>query len=175
MLREGDPPSSVPLLFNEELMDAFGLSRSEGLARTVTRRFSEKMGFRPYPEVCGVLGSLSRHYRLGAISNWSLSTPLDDVLSEHGMLDYFEYTLASNEIGIEKPDPHIFHHALTRMGVEPAHAYYVGDAYIEDVVGAARAGLRPIHIVRGGGTSDAQVSITDLGELYAVIGAEGRP
>lgn len=168
-LCEGDAPSSIPLFFNERLMETLGLSEDDGTARAVTRRFSERMGFEPYPEARAVLCRLAERYRLGAISNWNLSEPLESVLEEHGMLEYFEYTLASNEIGIEKPDPHIFYHALMRMGVRPERTYYVGDAYIEDVIGARRAGMRPVHLLRGGGTSDAPMIIADLCELVDIV------
>jgi len=168
-LCEGDAPSSIPLFFNERLLETLGLSEDGGTARAVTRRFSERMGFEPYPEARAVLGRLAERHRLGAISNWNLSEPLESVLDEHGMLEYFEYTLASNEIGIEKPDPHIFYHALKRMGVRPERTCYVGDAYIEDVIGARRAGMLPIHLLRGGGTSEAQIIIADLRELEDVV------
>jgi putative hydrolase of the HAD superfamily len=48
-------------------------------------------------------------------------------------------------VGIEKPDPAIFRHALGLMGVSPAHAIHVGDTGWADVEGARAAGLRPVH------------------------------
>lgn len=48
-------------------------------------------------------------------------------------------------VGIEKPDPAIFHHALGLMGVKAADAIHVGDTGWADVEGARAAGLRPVH------------------------------
>ena len=50
----------------------------------------------------------------------------------------------SGGVGVEKPDPRIFDHALEVLGVPPADVWYVGDTPAFDIVGARRAGLRPI-------------------------------
>lgn len=50
----------------------------------------------------------------------------------------------SGGVGVEKPDPRIFDHALEVLGVPPSDVWYVGDTPAFDVVGARRAGLRPI-------------------------------
>jgi putative hydrolase of the HAD superfamily len=43
-----------------------------------------------------------------------------------------------------KPEPEIFGHALRRLNLTAQEALYVGDNYYADVVGARRAGLRPV-------------------------------
>ncbi len=43
-----------------------------------------------------------------------------------------------------KPDPRIFTIALDAMGIHADRAWYVGDMPGIDVVGARRAGLRPV-------------------------------
>ena len=45
-------------------------------------------------------------------------------------------------MGVEKPDPRIFHLALKELGVKPGEAVHVGDFYQVDVLGARKAGLR---------------------------------
>jgi len=54
--------------------------------------------------------------------------------------------LDSHIVGIEKPDPGIFHHALGALGVAPEHALHVGDTGWADVDGARAAGVRPVHL-----------------------------
>jgi FMN phosphatase YigB (HAD superfamily) len=49
----------------------------------------------------------------------------------------------SGEVGVSKPDPHIFRIALDAIGVEPHDTWYLGDMPGIDVVGARAAGLRP--------------------------------
>jgi len=54
--------------------------------------------------------------------------------------------LDSGIVGIEKPEPAIFHQALTALGVDPGRAVHVGDTGWADVVGARAAGVRPVHL-----------------------------
>ena len=60
--------------------------------------------------------------------------------------------IASGEVGIAKPDPGIFHHALDRFRrTRPVSAAaYVGDRLRTDAVGAARAGLVGVWLNRHG-------------------------
>jgi putative hydrolase of the HAD superfamily len=50
----------------------------------------------------------------------------------------------SGAVGVEKPDPRIFRMALDALDADPARTAYVGDIPRFDVVGAKRAGLRPL-------------------------------
>lgn len=52
----------------------------------------------------------------------------------------------SGIIGITKPDPRIFRHALDLVGAEPDRTIHVGDAYEFDVMGARAAGIRPVLV-----------------------------
>jgi len=52
----------------------------------------------------------------------------------------------SSVVGIEKPDPRIFHIALEALEVQPEHALYVGDTVHFDVHGARAAGMRCVHV-----------------------------
>lgn len=54
--------------------------------------------------------------------------------------------LDSHVVGIEKPDPGIFHRALGELGVAAEAALHVGDTGWADVVGARAAGVRPVHL-----------------------------
>lgn len=50
----------------------------------------------------------------------------------------------SGGVGVEKPDPRIFDFALEALELTPESVWYVGDTPAFDIVGARRAGLRPI-------------------------------
>jgi len=50
----------------------------------------------------------------------------------------------SGAVGVEKPDPRIFRLALDALDADPARTAYIGDMPLFDVVGAKRAGLRPL-------------------------------
>lgn len=81
-------------------------------------------------------------YILGVISN--RDQPFQQLLHEHGIGEYFDFSLAAGEVQVWKPDPGLFVHALGRVGLTPADAIYVGDNYYADVVGSRRAGLKPV-------------------------------
>ena len=82
--------------------------------------------------------------RLGVVSNSEGS--IAELLSHVGLGDVFEVVVDSGVEGISKPDPEIFHLALSRMGVEAGDAIYVGDVPSIDVDGARAAGLSAILI-----------------------------
>jgi putative hydrolase of the HAD superfamily len=52
----------------------------------------------------------------------------------------------SHVVGVEKPDPRIFHIALDHLELDPARCAFVGDTVVFDVNGARAAGLRPFHL-----------------------------
>lgn len=81
-------------------------------------------------------------YILGVISN--RDKPFQELLQEHGIGEFFDFCLAAGEVNTYKPEPGIFEHALQRMNLSAQDVIYVGDNYYADVVGARRAGLRPI-------------------------------
>jgi putative hydrolase of the HAD superfamily len=63
------------------------------------------------------------------------------ILEKTGLAGHLDFVIDSGIVGVEKPDPRIFHLALEHARVPAAAACYVGDLYSVDVVGARRAGL----------------------------------
>jgi len=62
-------------------------------------------------------------------------------LAAAGLREVLDAVVDSHLVGAEKPDPAIFHHALSRTGAHPGRTLHAGDLHHADVVGAARAGL----------------------------------
>jgi putative hydrolase of the HAD superfamily len=106
--------------------------------------------FRPYAEVPGVLGALrERGCALVVVSNWDVS--LHDVLDQTGLRPLVDAVVTSAELGVAKPDPAIFAHALELAGGVPAaEALHVGDDVAADVEGARAAGIAPVLVARDG-------------------------
>ncbi len=90
---------------------------------------------------------LERGYRIAVISN--ADGRVRGLLEDAGLGRHLEFVLDSAEMGVEKPDPRIFHAATTRLALDPSACAYVGDIYEIDVVGAAGAGLVPVLIGDG--------------------------
>ena len=98
---------------------------------------------RVMPGIPETLRTLSeRGYRVAAISN--SDGRAEAILSLLGLAHEFEFIVDSRDIGIEKPDPRIFHGACARLGLLPARCAYVGDVHGIDAVGARAAGLVPV-------------------------------
>jgi HAD superfamily hydrolase (TIGR01549 family) len=59
-----------------------------------------------------------------------------------GILPAVDLVVDSGLVGVEKPDPRLFHVALERFGVPPGGALHLGDNFATDVLGARAAGIR---------------------------------
>jgi len=89
-----------------------------------------------------------RGYRLGLVSNTTSRSEGPAILESHGLLPYFGTLVLSTVCGIRKPDPAIFALALSELGVSPDRAAYIGDRPERDVLGARRAGIARIVVIR---------------------------
>jgi len=120
----------------------------DALTRDVLERFWLLENWTIYPDVIGVIERLrARNIRIGILSN--ATSALVGFLEEIGLLPHFDFTIVSAIVGTKKPDHRIFKLALEQAGVEPANAAHVGDMYLEDILGARNAGVRPFLIDRG--------------------------
>ena len=113
---------------------------------TLYQEFTRPHIWELFPEVQETLSALSRRFRLGLISNFD--GRLRPILSDLGILHFFDPLIISSEVGAEKPDPWIFQQALTRAGATAAEALHVGDEPRGDWQGAAAAGLRVFQLDR---------------------------
>ena len=67
---------------------------------------------------------------------------LDRLFTELGVLQHFDLVVDSGKVGVEKPDPRIFHIALERFGIGADRALHLGDMFATDILGARAAGIR---------------------------------
>ena len=97
------------------------------------------------PDAEKVVKYLASKYPLTIISNGFKEVQYYKF--EHsGLAKYFTHTLISEEVGINKPQPEIFHIALQRNGITADEAVMVGDSYTSDIAGAKAAGIDQIWI-----------------------------
>ena len=77
----------------------------------------------------------------------------------------------SGDLGIGKPDPAVFRHALSLVGAEAADAVMIGDTVERDIDGALALGLRAVWINRFGHARPREdlVEIGGLDELAALL------
>lgn len=97
------------------------------------------------PEAREVLLELRPRYKLAVISNTMSGAP-KLFLIKNRLLELFDAVVLSCDIGIRKPDPRIFQHALEKLNTKPDEALHVGDSLLYDVLGAKRAGMKAIWL-----------------------------
>src|SRR5215213_3826401 len=111
-----------------------------------------------------------RGITLGLVSNFE--PWLDEVLALQGIDGRFAAVAVSGKLGVAKPDPRIFKAALDQAGAGPGATVHVGDQLVNDVAGAAAAGITPVLIDRFGRHPDAGGAhrVEDLGGLLELVG-----
>lgn len=109
-------------------------------------------------------------YTLGVVSN--AGGTIAEELEGHGICSVTNEScprvgaiIDSHLVGVEKPDPRIFHLALDALGVQPEAAVYVGDTVRFDVRGAEAAGLFPLHLDPYRLCDGAHAHVTELSEI----------
>ncbi|MDB5084822.1 MAG: hydrolase [Bacilli bacterium] len=113
----------------------------------------------------------SRGIKLGIITN-GRTIPQNTKIDAIGVRPYMCSVIVSETVQIKKPDKRIFELALKEMNVAATEAWFVGDNPINDVIGAALAGLTPVWI-KGqpwpAGYEEPQFQIESLDELLQLI------
>jgi putative hydrolase of the HAD superfamily len=121
-----------------------------------------------FPDVYEAIEGLkARGLRLGVISNWSWQLP--ELLHALDLVQHFDVLAVSARIGVDKPHPIIFEHALELAGVSPEEAMHVGDNLEADVAGARGAGLSPVLIDRAGRVREPPAGVPVIGSLAELL------
>ncbi|HXI04628.1 MAG TPA: HAD family hydrolase, partial [Candidatus Saccharimonadales bacterium] len=128
---------------------------------------------RLYEDALPALLELRGRFRLGVLSN-TQSFDLD-FIGSRGLLPILDVLCLSCHEGRLKPDPALFASAARQMGLPPAAILMVGDSLEDDVGGAIAAGMRAVHLARGGpacGPAGATASIGSLTGLSFLLSRE---
>lgn len=114
--------------------------------------------------------------RLGIICDVGMtpSPALRANLDRLGVLDRFDHWSFSDEVGVYKPDPAIFEHALEGLGGEAGSAAHVGDLRRTDVAGARASGWTAVRYAglfddAESAAADADHVITDHADLPGIL------
>lgn len=67
-----------------------------------------------------------------------------------GVSGLFTAHISAIEVGAAKPDPRVFKAACEHLGLESRSVLHIGDHPIQDILGAARIGMRTVWINRTG-------------------------
>jgi putative hydrolase of the HAD superfamily len=121
------------------------------------------------PAMVAALRRCAARLKCGCITNnvtamdWDAAEPGGSA-AVAGVLDLFDVVVESSKLGLRKPDPAIYRHALDALGVAPAAAVYLDDLGIN---------LKPARAL---GMTTIKVASPDaaLDELEAVLGLSLR-
>lgn len=157
--------------------DAAKMKKDElkDLSKTTAQVFrsASRRELKLYPNVRKTLDVLKKRYRLAAVSDGQTVWGYPE-LNAVGLTEYFSPVIVSGDYGYRKPDPRLFKKALSKTGLDPDEAVFVGNDMYRDVYGAQTVGIKVVfyHSNQGdqtheGTTPDAV--ITDFADLPAVI------
>ncbi len=151
-LELGVEPNVIPIGFEDEYVK---------LCPTKTNLF---------PDAHEVLTYLKSKYVLHLISNgFKESTEIKIAGSRIG--DYFDQVIISENVGVNKPDPAIFQHALDVAGARKEESLMIGDSIEADIRGALGFGMDAIFFNALGveKPDDVPVEIYGLKELMGML------
>ncbi|HAA96078.1 MAG: HAD family hydrolase [SAR202 cluster bacterium] len=126
--------------------------------------------FAPFDDTVPALKALQESgYKLGIITN--LRRDMNEIFQRLGLSPYLDFTVSSEEAGIEKPHAPIFMAALKKAEAAPEEVVHVGDQIRSDVMGANDAGMQGVLIDRTGHTSEGAEcpTISSLSELPQLL------
>lgn len=92
---------------------------------------------------------LHTRLRVAVVTNNTIAEQREKLVT-FGFAPFVDALVTSEEIGVAKPDARIFRAALDRLACEPHEAVMIGDAWVQDVLGATGAGIRALWFNRFG-------------------------
>jgi putative hydrolase of the HAD superfamily len=103
---------------------------------------------RPVPGAVEMLTALRAQGITVAVLTNHMTHVQVDKLEACGLLPLIDHLITSEDVGVQKPDPVIFHKALEICGVQPQDALMVGDSWSADILGAQAVGLPSVWLNR---------------------------
>jgi len=102
---------------------------------------------RLFDDTFRALTEFGKRYRLGIVSDAQRFFCKPELRALR-VEEFFDTVVISSDYGFRKPDPRLFHIALSVLDVPASEAAYIGNRYETDLVGAKRAGLALAGLIR---------------------------
>lgn len=144
-------------------------SNFETLFNDLWETFAHGKRWKPAEGAIETLTALKeRGYCIALLTNWD--SRVRTVLEEKGFDSSFDHLFISSEIGHEKPDLGIFHHAEDALKFGPHEILHIGDSLQHDIEGALAAGWHAIRITNEVDLAQNSCpNITKLSGLLALL------
>ena len=111
----------------------------EAVAETTHRTFLELA--RVPDRLPGLLDTLRKKKKLAVLSNFYMTSPIEDLLDRTGLAEKFVHVEVSATAGFVKPHPAPFDTVRNALDTPRESILMVGDNFWADIVGGHRAGL----------------------------------
>lgn len=136
---------------------------------TYIERCSSKTNLVPHSKE--ILEYLEKSYVLHIITN-GFKEAQNLKLEKSGIRPYFSEVIIADEVGMTKPDPRIFHHALESSSADLKESIMIGDDFEADVLGAKNVGMDQIYYKKEASDHEkdaATFTIEHLEELRDIL------
>lgn len=91
-----------------------------------------------------ILDYLKCKYQLHIITN-GFKEVQNNKMKNSKIDDYFDKIITSESVGVKKPNPKIFEHALSLANATKKESIMIGDSWEADIMGAKNFGIQPIY------------------------------
>ena len=150
-----------------------GVENAEELSRVYTKDFLSMIPLctKVMPHAHEVLQELSGRYNLYILSN-GFEELQSRKMHSSGLDKYFKKMVLSDDLGVLKPRPEIFHFALSATQSQLKESLMIGDSWENDIVGAQGVGMHQVYYNVSGKTDlpfKPTYQIGDLKELLQIL------
>ena len=118
-----------------------------------------------FNDVKKTIDILSKKYKLGIISDTWPS--IERILNSEGLLEYFSSKTYSYNLGVYKPNPKMYDHALSNLKIPAEETIFIDDS-IENLIGAMNFDIQPVHI-NYKNEAETNLNITKINKLSDLL------
>lgn len=155
----------------KEAFDALNFDASDELIHTLSEEYIAYLSGNNalFENALDVLAYLEQKYKLHIITNGFEEVQFKK-LKNSKLLPFFDQVVTSENVGVKKPDPRIFHYAMEVAGASSQESMMIGDNFEADILGAKNVGMRTIFCEFNGEIATEEViSIRNLIELKDIL------
>lgn len=145
-----------------EICRALGVTPSSTQLEEAMRRrlASQEKYFQTPVSITETLKLVAHHgYAMAIVS--AATEESSQLFARSPLAPFFSVTIFSDQVGVMKPDPKIFHLAADGLGVAPEQCLYVADGAFGELTGAEEAGMTSVLYRPQGGLPAGEVHRPD--------------
>lgn len=128
-----------------ETLNRFKVPNHESLGQKIGDVYVERAPHKKnlFPDAHETLAYLSQKYPLHIITNGFKEVQFIK-LNGADLSKYFDVILCSEDVGVNKPNKKVFHHAMELAKSSPSNSLMIGDSLEADILGAQSVGMSTI-------------------------------